>query len=168
MIKGLLCILALTVAVQAKQDTASDVGHFIHGFARGALNEDIPALLNCFDDAQELFNEINIIVKDLENHDAAHIIDAVAHLGNLFQQIPKYINDCQGVPQQTKDTFKKLADTFSNPGKVATQVAKALLFNAKKIWNDANAAVSDFKNHNYDNAGYDVGDIVKIIFLKRR
>lgn len=64
--------------------------------------------------------------------------------------------------------FNKLKDTFSSPTKVATKVAKALLFNSKKIWNDCTACVSDFKNNNYEAAGADVGDLVKIIFLKRR
>lgn len=92
MIKGLVCILALTACANAM--SAADVGKFIRGFTRGALNEDVPALVTCFDDATELVDEVTAIVKDLEKHDAAHIIDAVAHLGHLFVQVPKYVNDC--------------------------------------------------------------------------
>jgi hypothetical protein len=64
--------------------------------------------------------------------------------------------------------LNKLKNTFSDPTKVALQVGKAILFHGKSIWNDASHTVSDFEAHQYKNAGHDIGDLIKIIFLKRR
>ena len=86
----------------------------------------------------------------------------------MINKVPATINNCKGVPEQTKETLRKLGETFSSPTKVATKVAKALLFHGKSIWRDAKDAVSDFKDGEFESSGRNVGDAMKIIFLKRR
>ena len=166
MLKALVCILALAASTHAM--TGKDVPYFIKGLVRGTFEQDIPSLLTCVDQAEGVAHDIEAIVRALEKPDAEHIIDAISKIGGLIQKIQPIISDCEGIPEETKATLKKLEELFQNIQTVAAKVGMALLFRSKDIFNDITKTIADFGGSRFEDAGYDIGDLIKIIFLQRR
>jgi hypothetical protein len=166
MIKLLLITLVLC-AFTTRASVAGDVANTMKGFFKGAFNEDIPDVTDCLDGATSIFNDLKECYNDIKTRDLEHLTDAIVHLGHAISHMPSAVSSCKSMSSQSKAEIEKIAEMMKHPLKIAGKVAKAVLFHGVGIFKDAKAAKNDYEAHNFESFGKDLGDIIKICFLKR-
>ena len=155
----LIAILAMTYATKTQE--AVDT---IEGILVGAFGTVGHEAVECIDDGEAIFDNVEIAIKDFMKGDVADIVQGLFYIGKALEAIPAEVKECGNLTELVSD-FEKIAEEFKNPKSLSIHIGKEILWHGKSIYHDVNDAVTQFKSEKYEPAGEDIGDIVKILFM---
>ena len=139
---------------------AADVEQFVAGIVFGLIQkDDLTKIQTCLKDASGLETEIEQAVGDFSKGDVTDIISGVELVGQIIQELPADLGDCQGM----KDDVARIeawAAIFSDPTKLVKTLLTNVIANIGGVTADASAIVSDFKAASYYKSGDDIADLL--------
>ncbi|CAI2375776.1 unnamed protein product [Moneuplotes crassus] len=166
--KLLVTILLATLLVSSSANGVTEAEDFLRGLLNGSFRDVGHEVVECIQDGEEIFKDLIVIAEDFEKA-AAHwnkdaLVDAFKHISHILTLMPEELKDCKGVAELAKD-LSKLAAEFANPITLVIDIGEKMVWHGRSIYKDVKKASEDFKVPDYEAAGYDIGDIIRIIFL---
>jgi hypothetical protein len=154
----LLTFSAASPLVEAK--------HVIEGILVGAFGDVGHNVQECIQDGRQIFEDINdsILYFDsaIKTSSKLDLEIALAFVGDALSRIPEEVKDCKEAPELVKN-LEKIAEEFLNPKEIV--ISEKILWHGFPIHHDVEEIVSHLKNAQYEPAGENIGDIIRIIFL---
>jgi uncharacterized protein YecA (UPF0149 family) len=144
-------------------DVVKGVGE---GFGFGATEQ---AVKECLSDL--LWKEcypIDNAINRIERKDTKDVIDGLADLGKALEEVPSMIAACKDAEEDLKEDGEKLMKALlmlQHPEAFAYHVGKDLLVNGKDIFDEVEAAQSDYKAQKWEAFGKDVGEVLEKLLL---
>eukprot|EP00345_Euplotes_harpa_P016014 CAMPEP_0168333788 /NCGR_PEP_ID=MMETSP0213-20121227/9830_1 /TAXON_ID=151035 /ORGANISM="Euplotes harpa, Strain FSP1.4" /LENGTH=332 /DNA_ID=CAMNT_0008338207 /DNA_START=12 /DNA_END=1010 /DNA_ORIENTATION=- len=143
---------------------AQEVVDTVEGILVGAFGEVGKEARTCLQDGEATFQYVEQAIANFKTGTTASIIEGLFYIGKALEELPEELKDCQELPELVKD-FEKIAQEFKDPKSLAIHVGKEILFNGKSIYKDVSDSITQFETAQYEPAGEDIGDIVKILFI---
>ena len=135
-----------------------------YGILKGLKFTDVDALMKCFKDCPDIYNDILEIIALLQNIDIKHIQELIEALSKIFELVSKIlisVDPCANVEdsQRIHEIIEKLKELDLQ--KVATNI----VLHGGKILLDILDLPKEQAKGNYYKLGFDLGDIVELILL---
>lgn len=163
----LVTLLAFFLAFSTA-DRVHEAELVIKGILEGSFGAVGEEVVECIDDGALIFEDIEHAIQDFEqavvSKDKAMLVEALQYIGEALKLMPEEIKDCKGVEAFVEDLIK-IAEEFSNPAALIIDIGEKIIWHGVSIYKDVNGAVNDFRADKYEEAGIDIGDIIKIVFL---
>ena len=160
---SIIMIIALIFCATRATDP-KEIQDVIEGILVGAFGEEGKLADQCINDGEEVFQDIKIAVEDFEKGGAVNIAEGLFYIGKALELLPNELKECGAAKDLIKD-FEKIAAEFKNPEALVIHVGEEILWHGKSIYADITDCSTQFKAANYEPAGEDIGDIIKIIFM---
>lgn len=163
----LLVTLFVTLLALSSASRVQEAELFVKGFFEGSFGKIGEEVVECIQDGEEIFQDLIHVVEDFEHAitgDRAALIDAFKYISHILTLLPEEVKDCEAVADVVKD-LEEIAIEFSNPAALVVDVGKKIIWHGRSIYHDVENTVKDFKTPDYEAAGIDVGDIVRLVFL---
>ena len=133
---------------------------FLGGIIYGLIQkDDLKAIETCLKDADTVEKEVNEAVTDFMKGDLNDILAGITVLGQLIQELPQDLGDCQAI-QGDIDRIEKWASIFSDPKQLMTTVVENLIKHYGAIFKDIDQTSADIGKADFYTAGADVADIL--------
>lgn len=163
----LVALLAMLLAF-SKADRLAEAELVIEGILVGAFGPIGHEVQECIQDGELIFtdmvNAIEKLEEALKTKSKQALVEAFSYIGDALVRIPEEVRDCEAVPEIVRD-IEKIAAEFLNPEALVIMIGEKILWHGISIYHDITKTVSDFKSAQYEPAGEDIGDIIRLIFL---
>jgi len=136
----------------------------VEGILVGAFGDEGKQAVVCLEDGEAIVIDIEKAVKEFEQGGVTHIVQGLYYIGEALEELPKEFQGCEAA-EGLLDDFEVIIEEFKDPKDLAVHVGKEILWHGKNIYNDIKGAETHFKAAEYEPAGENVGDIVKILFI---
>ena len=169
-IKMKLVLATLFIALLAFTSASRivEAEDFIRGVLEGSFGAVGEEVVECIQDGEVIIEDLVHVVEDFEKAiakgDRSALIEAFGYIADILKELPEEVKECKGVEEFVKD-LEKIAAEFANPVELVIEVGEKIIWHGKSIFHDVRATVDDLHQDKYEDAGKDVGDIIKIIFL---
>ena len=101
-----------------------DIEDFMAGFIKGVINEnDLDKIEVCLKDASGLEKELEEAITDFSKGDVTSIIAGVKLVGQMVQEFPTDLGDCQAM-QTDLDRLEAWAAIFKDPKALTVALTK--------------------------------------------
>jgi len=141
-----------------------DAYHLVEGMLKGLEFKDVDALMKCFNNIPDIYNDVLTIINLLQNIDIHHfkeLVEAIIKIFGLVDEILHAITPCANV--QDSQRIKEIIADLMNAN--IQQIALNILLHGGKILSDLLALPTDFNSGNFYLFGFHIGDIITQIFL---
>jgi hypothetical protein len=163
----LVALLAMLLTFSAASPLV-EAEEVIEGILVGAFGDVGHKVKECIQDGELIFEDIKdaivLFESAIKTGSKQDLERALIYVGDALSRIPEEIKDCEEVPELVKD-IEKIAAEFLNPEELIIVIGEKILWHGFSILHDVEGTVSHFENAQYEPAGEDIGDIIKIIFL---
>jgi hypothetical protein len=163
----LVALLAMLLAFSAASPLV-EAEEVLEGILVGAFGAAGHKVQGCIQDGEAIFRDIESAIPHFEaaiKHGNKQELEvALALVGHALSLVPEEVKDCEEIPELVKD-IEKIAAEFLNPEALIVEIGEKILWHGFSIFKDVRDVVSDFKRGQYEPAGEDIGDIIRIIFL---
>jgi hypothetical protein len=163
----LVTFLAFFMAIAAA-DRLHEAELVIKGILEGSFGAVGEEVVECIQDGELIFEDIKHAIQDFEeavvSKNKEKLVEALQYIGEALKLMPEEIKDCEGAEAVVEDLIK-IAEEFSNPISLVIDIGEKIIWHGRSIYHDVSGAVDDFRQEEYENAGKDIGDIIKIVFL---
>ncbi|CAI2374952.1 unnamed protein product [Moneuplotes crassus] len=163
--------LLLTLVAFSSADRVTNAEDFMRGLVRGSLGAVGEDIVGCIQDGEQalvnLFHVAEDFEKALVHGNKAAFKEGLALIGDVIQALPHEVQECKSAAAAVK-TLEKLIVEFTNPTALVVDVGKKLIWHSRSIYKDIRKTTDDLKTHDYEDAGYEIGDIIKILFLNSK
>ena len=140
--------------------SVDDVEQVIGGLVYGLVQKDDLALIKvCLKDAQSLEGQLQTAITDIVKGDITDIIAGVEILGQVLQELPADLSDCQGM-QPDIDRIEKWAAIFNDPTTLVKTIATNVFSNYADIKAEISQTEADISASQWYTTGSDVADIL--------
>lgn len=167
--KILLAIFLAILLTFARSSATEEAIEVLEGILVGAFGPVGKEVRTCIKDGEVIFKDIESAIGHLENavskHSKTELIAGLKSIAAALKLVPEEVKDCKALPTVVKDIEKIVAE-FSNPVELVIEVGEKILWHGISIFRDVDNSVKDWKAHQYYKSGEDIGDIIKIIFIK--
>ena len=125
--------LAMTVAAASAwtsnyQFSVVDLEDFTLGFLKGAIEAELPNVMDCIQDAETLVSDVEKAVADFKKENFDGVKNGIIEVGTIVRSISGDIKTCkEGITGI--DNLIKMAESFKSPWSFAYHVAHDLLVN---------------------------------------
>jgi len=157
--------LLMAGATQAASSNDTKLEAIVEGILMGALDaEGFTDITHCIQDGETLFTDAELAYKDFNAGGAENVIKGIEEIADMLKVVEAGMSDCS----QLKEDWAKLsamAAIFANPTSFAYHVGKDLLLNGKDIYHEINTAIGDYKEQNWEQFGYNVGEAAAKVIL---
>ena len=165
-----LLLVTLFIALFAFSNTNAipKAEDFLRGLLKGSFGAIGEKVVDCIQDGaailEDLVHTIIDFEKTLVSHDKDALVEAFKYISDILSLLPEELKNCKGIEKVIKD-LERIAVKFANPEALTIDIGGRIIWHGGLIYRNIEATVDDFKKNNYEGAGEDVGDIIKIIFL---
>ena len=133
---------------------------FLGGIIMGLIQkDDLKAIETCLKDGETVEKEVNEAITDFMKGDLDDILAGITVLGNLIQELPQDLGDCEAI-QGDITRIEKWASIFSDPKKLMTTVVENLIKHYGSIFSDIDKTSGDIAKADYFSAGEDIADVL--------
>lgn len=164
----IIALLAFLLTFTQANDVRKEVVDTLEGILVGTFGEIGHEVQECIEDGELIFADIEhavVLLKSaLQTKSRADLIQAFQYIGDALVRIPSEVKDCEALPEVVKD-IEKIAAEFLNPEALIIDIGEKIIWHGISIYHDVTNSVRDFEGGNFFQAGEDIGDIVRIIFL---
>ena len=143
---------------------AKDTLDTVEGILVGAFGADGKAAVVCLDDGEEIFDDVEKAIKEFEQGGVTHIVQGLFYIGQALEELPKEFQGCQEA-EGLFDDFEKIVEEFKNPQELIVHITKEVIWHGKTITHDITGAKDHFNNGEFEPAGENIGDLVKILLI---
>lgn len=171
-------IIPLATYATAKQTrlgmSFSQFGSTIEGITFGFLEQQMPHIVQCAGQSEDVVNLMEKAVADFGRGDADGIGDGFIDIGQTIKEFPRALAGCADIVNQDIATFANLSKTFADFSTFTETVGENWLLNADipKRWSSANAFVAKGDYYHYgENLGIMVDELLQpldLSFYERR
>lgn len=169
--KVLIATLLLILVASTSANVITESEDFLRGFVRGSLGAAGQDIVDCIQDGEEILFDIFEVAKNFEqaavHFNKDNFEKGLEAMGDIITLLPREIKECGKAVQEVKG-LEKIIIEFTHPTALIVDVAKKIVWHGRSIYKDVTKTVADFKEHNYEDAGYRIGDLVKILFLNSK
>lgn len=173
--KAIFCVLLLVLALTSAEGLRADkfsmdnLIEMLRGiFESWDVNkEEVDRLLLCVSDMKDIEHQVEKVMEDLKKldlHDLAKLVETVSRLFGEVQSIFKDILPCVDSASEIKKLLDKIIHL--KPSDFFTRLFHNLLNNGRQIYNGIIALIKAFSAADYYTFGYNIGDILELLFLK--
>lgn len=141
-----------------------DAYNLVDGVLKGLAFNDVDALMKCFNNIPDIYNDVLTIIYLLQNIDIKHfkeLMEAIIKIFDLVDEILHAITPCASV--QDSERIKEIINDIMNAN--IQHIALNLLLHGGKIAMDIMALPTDFNSGDFYSFGFDIGDLVTQILL---
>lgn len=164
----LLILMMWAILVPAAQSTpTAEAIAVLEGILVGAFGDVGHEVKECMQDGQAIFEDFEQAVAYFEKGGLHNVEEGLKMIGAALEKIPEEIKYCKEVTVVITD-IEKLVKEFANPVELVVKVAEEIIWHGRSIYRDVKDCVDNFHGHKYYNAGENIGNIIKLIFLKLR
>ena len=139
-------------------------GHTVGGITVGFFEKQMPHLVQCAGQSEDVVNLINQAVDDFGQGDTEGVGNGLIDLGKTVKLVPKAIEGCADIVDKDIESFGKLAKTFESFDGFVTTVGQNWLLNddVEKRWDAANAAAAKQDYYTYgENLGIMANELIQ-------
>ena len=153
--------LAMTVAAASAwtsnyQCSLVNLEDFTLGFLKGAIEAELPNVMDCIQDAETLVSDVEKAVADFKKENFDGVKNGIIEVGTIVRSISGDIKTCkEGITGI--DNLIKMAESFKSPWSFAYHVAHDLLVNGVEIFHEVDSAISDYDASNFEGFGENIG-----------
>lgn len=166
--KLFIVALLLTFACFAQANTVTDAEDFLRGLVRGSLGSVGEDIVGCIHDGEEIFFDVINVAQNFEkavvHGNKAAFEEGLERIGNIVTLLPTEVKECRSAAGAVK-SLEKIIVEFTNPTALVVDVGKKIIWHGRSIFKDVRKTVSDLKAKDYEDAGKNIGDLIKILFL---
>jgi len=155
-------LVMLTSTIRA--DVPTHIKDTIEGILVGAFGEDGKAVDECIDEGTVIFNDVKKAVEFFEKGDVTDIVQGLYWIGKALEEMPTELKDCESITALIAD-FEKIAEEFKNPEELVIHIGTEILWHGKDVYGDITDCPKQFRAGEYEKAGEDIGDLIKILFI---
>jgi hypothetical protein len=160
-----LLISALLLVNFAYTTPTQEAIEVTEGILVGAFGDIGHEVKMCIKDGEEIFKDVESAVHHFENGSLEEVIAGLQDIAKALELLPEEVKDCEALPDLVKDIEKIIAE-FANPEELIVHVGEEIFWHGVSIYGDVTDCVKQFQGHQYEPAGEDIGDIIKILFLE--
>ena len=162
-----LSVLLLTALVcmmlTCNASPAFEAKDFLEGFFNGTLRDKSVDINECIDDGTDIIEDVEKLVKDITGDLIDNLEEVFLDLIDILADIPPAVVECEKVPDEISKYQDWIKD-LENPTKMKIKFMQAFFLYAKDIKADVQECIESFSAEDYKTAGYDVGDLLYIVF----
>ena len=166
--KLFIVALLLTFACFTQANRVTDAEDFLRGLAKGSLGAVGDDIVGCIQDGEEiLFDVINVaqnFEKAVVHGNKAAFEEGLERIGSIVTLMPKEVKECKNAAGAVV-ALEKIIVEFTNPTALIVDVGKKIVWHGRSIFKDVKKTVADLKANDYEDAGKNIGDLIKILFL---
>ena len=161
--------LAMTMAAASAwtsnyQFSLNDLEQFTMGFFKGAVEEALPNVMSCIQDAETLVSDIEKAVADFKKEDFDGVKNGIMEVGTIVKTISSDIKDCEaGV--KGAEALIKMAESFESPWSFEYHLAKDLIVNGVKIYTQVDDAINAYDANQIETFGEHIGEALALVVV---
>lgn len=163
----LVSVLVASVFAGPMQETEQ----ILEGILVGTFGDLGRRARGCMQDGELIFENLGTAVDSFEkailNINREELVLAMQSVGQVLTVIPTAVRDCEQVPEVVKG-LERIAAAFIAPEELIIDVGAKILWHGIAIYRDVNDCIKQFRNNQYEAAGEDIGNIIRLVFLNLR
>jgi len=142
---------------KAVKVSAIEVEQIVEGILRGALDaEGFTDITQCMNDAETVISDVELAVGDFKKGGVSNIVDGLKQVGDILEGVQKDMSDCSSIKADWGKMTTMIA-SFKSPWSFAYHTGKDLVVNGADIYQEIDAAVSDYDQGQWEQFGYQIG-----------
>jgi methyl-accepting chemotaxis protein len=149
-------------------DSLVQAEEVIEGILVGAFGNIGYKVKRCIKKGELMFEDIKsaIILFDsaITNSAKEDLSQAFSHIGNAMSKISEEIRNCKEIVYLVND-IERIAEEFLCPEKLIIVIGEKIIWHGSSILDNIKDTVTNFKNEKNRQAGENIGEIIRIIFL---
>mmetsp|Transcript_12040 Transcript_12040/g.10641 ORF Transcript_12040/g.10641 Transcript_12040/m.10641 type:complete len:326 (+) Transcript_12040:40-1017(+) len=165
-IGDIINILLVKTVAKSVGEPAKDVLETVEGLLVGAFGTEGKEAVVCLQDGEEIVKDIELAIKEFSQGGTTHIVKGLFFIGEALEELPKEFEACEEAEGLLVD-FEKIIAEFKNPTELAVHVGKEVLWHGKNIYSDISEAETHFNAGEFEPAGENIGDIVRILLVEK-
>ncbi|CAI2375392.1 unnamed protein product [Moneuplotes crassus] len=166
-----IATLLLVLVTFTSANRVTDAEDFLRGLVRGSLGSVGEDIVGCIKDGEQTLINLFHVAEDFEkaalHGNKAAFKEALGLIGDIVKILPHEVQECKSGASAVK-SLEKIIVEFVNPTALVVDVGKKIIWHARSIYKDVKQTTTDLKAHDYEDAGYRIGDLIKILFLNSK
>ena len=121
--------------------SVADLEDFTIGLFKGAIEAEVPDVMECIKDAETLAGDVETAFGDFKKETFDGVKNGIEEIGTIVSSISNDVKTCKGAVTGIEDLIK-MAESFKSPWSFAYHVAHDLVVNGVKIFHEVDDAIT--------------------------
>ena len=144
--------------------SVTDLEQFGIGLVWGAIEQELPNVKSCIQDAETLVTDVETAYADFKKETFDGVKNGIEEIGTIVKSIATDISDCKAGVTGIENLIH-MAEGVSSPWSFAYHVGKDLLVNGVDIYHDIDDAITKYDSSDFRGFGEDVGKALASVFV---